>query len=368
MVAQRTCTAAVLVAPRRLELREFPLPQTGEHDGLLLVEACGLCGSDHEQFTGALAARMPVIPGHETVGTVEEIGPGASKRWGVEKGDRVAVVTNQSCRQCKNCKSGNTRYCPSHGLKDAYGFTPISKVPSLWGGYAEYQYLAPDTLAYKISDALSPEVATLFNPLGAGIRWGKTLPETKPGDVVAIMGPGIRGMAVAAAAREAGAGFVMITGVGQRDRERLDLATEGFGADLAVDISKRDPVKALVDETGGLADVVVDVTARAPTALAGSISLARVGGKIVTAGIRGSMEAPGFMPDMIVYKELTIFGALGVDGRDFEEALKLLDAGRYPFADVPRRCAPLSEAASLLESMAGESDANPPVHGVIAPR
>ena len=53
--------------------------------------------------------------------------------------------------------------------------------------------------------------ATLFNPLGAGIRWGVELPETKPGDVVAILGPGVRGLCAAAAAKDAGAEFVMIT-------------------------------------------------------------------------------------------------------------------------------------------------------------
>lgn len=366
-MTQRTCRAGVLEAPRRLEIREFSLPDIGEDDGLLRVEACGLCGSDHEQYTGALPARMPVIPGHETVGVIEEIGEQASARWGVKAGDRVAVVTNQSCRECESCQSGNTRYCPSHGIKDAYGFTPISEPPSLWGGYAEYHYLAPDTLVYKIPDSLTSEVATLFNPVGAGIRWGKTLPQTSPGDVVAVMGPGVRGLAVAAAAREAGAGFVMLTGVGPRDCERLELATAEFGADLAVDIAQDDPVRALRKAAGGLADVVVDVTARAPAALAGSIALAKIGGKIVVAGTRGSIEAPGFMPDMIVYKELTILGAFGVDGRDFEEALELLGTDKYPFAALPRRCASLDEAAALLESMAGESDVPPPVHGVITP-
>ncbi|RIK07762.1 MAG: alcohol dehydrogenase [Acidobacteria bacterium] len=366
-MTQTTCRAAVLEAPRRLEIREFPLPETREDDGILKVEACGLCGSDHEQYTGALPARMPVIPGHETVGIIEEIGPLASKRWGVKAGDRVAVVTNQSCRECENCRAGNTRYCPSHGIKDAYGFTPIAEAPSLWGGYAEYQYLAPDTLVYKIPDSLTPAVATLFNPVGAGIRWGKTLPNTAPGDVVAVMGPGIRGLAVAAAAREAGAGFVMITGVGPRDSDRLELAMAEFGADLAIDITESDPVAALRKAAGGLADVVVDVTARAPAALAGSIALSKIGGKIVVAGTRGSTDAPGFMPDMIVYKELTILGAFGVDGRDFEEALELLGSNKYPFAVLPRRCASLDEAPALLESMAGESDEPPPVHGVITP-
>jgi len=78
---------------------------------------------------------------------------------------------------------------------DMYGFIPVDRAPGLWGGYAEYQYLAPDSMVLPVAGDLSPEVATLFNPLGAGIRWGVTVPGTKPGDVVAVLGPGIRACA-----------------------------------------------------------------------------------------------------------------------------------------------------------------------------
>src|ERR1700758_179203 len=125
-----------------------------------------------------------------------------------------------------------------------YGFIPVDRVPGLWGGYAEYQYLAPDSMVLRVPPELDPEVATLFNPLGAGIRWGATVPATTPGSVVAVLGPGIRGLCTAVAAKEAGAGFVMVTGLGPRDANRLRLARH-FGADLAVDVSVDDPVNAL---------------------------------------------------------------------------------------------------------------------------
>src|SRR5258708_30102707 len=94
----------------------------------------------------------------------------------------------------------------------------------LWGGYAEYQYLAPDSMLLHVPDGLPPDVATLFNPLGAGIRWGVTVPGTTVGDVVAGLGPGVRGLSVCAAAKDAGAAFVMVTGVSPHDDERLALA------------------------------------------------------------------------------------------------------------------------------------------------
>ena len=138
-----TARALVLQAPRRLAVRELPVPDVGDDDALLRVEACGLCGTDHEQYTGALWAGFAFVPGHETVGVIEAIGPAASRRWGVGVGDRVAVEVFQSCRDCAACRAGEYRRCERHGLADMYGFIPVDRRPGLWGGYAEYQYLAP---------------------------------------------------------------------------------------------------------------------------------------------------------------------------------------------------------------------------------
>ncbi len=357
--------ALVLEQPRALRAHELPLPAIGDDDGLLRVEACGLCGTDHEQYTGALHPGYAFGPGHETIGVLEDVGPDAARRWGVDGGDRVAVEVFQSCGRCAACTSGEYRRCVEHGLADMYGCIPLETPPGLWGGYAEHQYLGPDARLLRVPAQLDPVIATLFNPLGAGIRWAATLPGTSTGDVVAVLGPGVRGLSAAAAAREAGAGFVMVTGLGARDADRLELATE-FGADLAVDVSALDPVRALRDTTGGLADVVVDVTAKAPAAFAQALALARPGGTVVVAGTRGESAAPGFAPDVIVGKELRILGALGVDTDAYRAAFDLLASGRYPFAELPRRVAGLDGAEGLIRAMAGEGDP-PPVHGVLAP-
>ena len=215
--------ALVLEAPRRFDLRELPLPEVRDDTGILRVEACGLCGTDHEQFTGALHPGRPFVPGHEVVGVVEAVGDRAAERWGVAVGDRVAVEVFLGCGECDACRAGELRRCARHGLRTMFGLVGVEEGSGLNGGYATHLELRPDSLLLPVPSVLDPVLATVFNPLGAGIRWGARLPRTQPGDVVAVLGPGIRGLCVAAAAKDAGAGFVMVTGRGERDAERLAL-------------------------------------------------------------------------------------------------------------------------------------------------
>lgn len=165
----------------------------------------------------------------------------------------------------------------------------------------------------------------------------------------------------------AGAGFVMVTGHGERDHQRLEWATK-LGADLFVDVEMTDPKAAFRAASGTSgADIVVDVTARAPAALAQAVSLARSGGTIVLAGTRGSAETVGFDPDSVVLKELRLLGAFGVDTNSYRAALDLLASGRFPFAELPRTIVGFDGIGSLLSTMAGFTDSTPPIHGVFVP-
>lgn len=355
----------VLEAPRTLERRLFALPETNDDDALLRVEACGLCGTDHEQYSGELFGGFAFIPGHESVGIIESIGKLAAERWGVAAGDRVAVEVFQSCRQCDRCGKGDYRHCRNHGIADSYGFVPADRAPGLWGGYARYQYLSPDSMLLKVPASLDPITATLFNPLGAGVRWSAHLPGTGPGDVVAVLGPGIRGLCSVVAARRAGADFVLVTGAGPRDHPRLQTART-FGADLVVDVTEEDPVRALRKAVGRGADVVVDVTARAPDALEQAVHLARPEGTVVVAGIRGGPITSGFNADLLVYKEIKVLGALGVDVDAYQSALELLATTSLPFAAIDRRVVGFDGLGALLDSLS-DGALDTPMHAVVVP-
>ena len=360
-------TAAVLYGVEDLRIETFDLPEVGDDDALLLVEACGLCGTDHELFTGHIGAPYPVVPGHETVGTIEAIGDEAAAKWKINVGDRVAVECWQACGGCDPCRAGVYRRCTKHGQTDLYGMIPTDRKPSLFGGYSTHHYLSPDSLVLPVPPELNPVEATLFNPLGAGIKWGVEIPGTQQGDYVAILGPGIRGLCALVATQDIGAEFVAVTGDGPNDHPRLEMA-EAMGADLVVDVAEEDAAKRVRDATGGrLADVVIDVTANAPTALGQAVRLSAVDGTIVMAGVRGEKGAPGLNSDAIIWKELTVKGALGVDAPVYRKALELLAQRKFPFDLFTRREVGLNDTAELLADMAGKGSAPPPVHGVIVP-
>ena len=143
----RTTFAMVLTAPRRLEPRDLPVPEIGDDGALLRVEACGICGSDYEQFEGVLRTPVPVIPGHEPVGVIEAIGDRAARRWGVDVGDRVAVENLISCRFCEACLAGSYTLCRKRRI---YSYIPLTEGHGLWGAYAEYMVLDPNSVVHRI--------------------------------------------------------------------------------------------------------------------------------------------------------------------------------------------------------------------------
>ena len=83
-MASKTSLAMVLTESRKLVPQDIPIPDIDSDSALLRIEACGICGSDYEQFEGVLRTPMPVIPGHEPLGTIERIGDRAADRWGLK--------------------------------------------------------------------------------------------------------------------------------------------------------------------------------------------------------------------------------------------------------------------------------------------
>jgi threonine dehydrogenase-like Zn-dependent dehydrogenase len=362
----RSSRAVVQTGPRRLELRELPIPDIDADSGLLRVEACGICGSDAEQYAGVLPVRMPLVPGHEPLGVIERIGDRAAKRWGVDVGDRVAVEALIPCGHCHACLAGRYQQCRGRGRMFGHGYVPLDRAPGLWGAYADYMYLDPTSIVHRIRKDVPASVAVMFNPLGAGFRWAVEIPHTGPGDTVLVLGPGQRGLASVIAARAAGADTIIVTGL-TRDAHKLALARE-LGADHTIDVETED-VRARVQEltNGKGVDVVVEVSANATEPVADALYYAAPGGRVVLAGVKGFKPVPDFVSDLVVVKEITILGAFGVTARSYEAAIRLIESGRVPLAKLHTHDFPLTEAERAIQMLAGELPGESSIHSCLIP-
>jgi threonine dehydrogenase-like Zn-dependent dehydrogenase len=358
--------AVVQTGPRQMEIREYPRPVLGPTTGAVLrVEACGICGSDVEQYKGAMGTRgLPMIPGHEPLGIIEEITDETAARWGVQAGDRVAVEILIPCRSCNRCLAGNYMNCRnrvgSHG-----GGNPPERHGRLTGGYAEYIDLHPNSIVHPMRSGIPAEIAVMYNPLGAGVRWALEYGGVHLGATVLVMGAGQRGLAAILASRYVGAGTIIATGLA-RDAKKLELARE-FGADVTINVDEEDTVTRVRELTDGGVDVALDLTPMAQQPIRDAIEATRWGGTIVLAGLKGNEEIAGLRTDMLINKALTVKGAFSVDAAGYENAIKLIESGKFPLEKMQTHKYGLNDVEHAIKLLAGEVPGEEGIHVAVMP-
>ena len=349
-----TAQAAVLVAPRQVEMQEFTLPEIGDDDGLLKIEITGVCGADWAPYLGdTKTCSPPVILGHEIVGRVERIGAKAAARWGVKEGDRVCMEEYIPCRDCEYCLTGHYNVCG----KRWYGHLSANEGPGIWGGYSQYLYLDPKAVVYPMSDKVPVEIAQLFLSMGNGVRWVQSAGAANIGSVVAILGPGHVGMGAVVAAKEAGADCVIVTGLGS-DASRLAVARD-LGADYTINVQEEEDLRETVRKiTGGhMCDTVVNATANAPRTAQQAVEL---GGHLATIVLAGGADTPfvELNQDMIRTNEMTLKGVRGRHYQEVKKAIQIIESGKYPLHKIATHYFPLEETDLALRTMGREGDPN----------
>jgi propanol-preferring alcohol dehydrogenase len=166
---------------RPLRLADTPVPAVSEHDVLLRVSACGVCHTELDEIEGRTPpAFLPIILGHQIVGTVERAGRQARR---FKTGDRAGVAwINSACGVCRFCREGRENLCDR--------FTATGR--DVHGGYAEYA-VVPETFAYPIPEDYSDvEAAPLLCAGAIGYR-SLRLAGVKDGDAVGLFGFGASG-------------------------------------------------------------------------------------------------------------------------------------------------------------------------------
>jgi propanol-preferring alcohol dehydrogenase len=169
-------TAPIETAP--LKPREIPDPQPGRGEARLKVHCCAICRTDLHVIEGDLPQhKMPVIPGHQVVGTVDALGPGCSR---LQVGQRIGVAwLRHTCGACEYCQTGRENLC-EHQQFTGYDAD---------GGYAEYA-LVPEDFAYPLPAVFSDRQAAPL--LCAGIIGYRALRRSNlpPGGKLALYGFG----------------------------------------------------------------------------------------------------------------------------------------------------------------------------------
>ncbi len=305
--------AAVFIAPNQpLEIREYPLlPVTAGMARVSLLTS-GLCGTDLHIWEGALTVPTPVIPGHEYLGRVEEIGAGDARDCRgapLAVGDRVAVNVVEACGCCHLCETGGDASC-LHLLASLTYIRSPEVPPHFHGGFAEANY-SPTRFLHKLPDAVPTEVAATFLCAGPtverGLRYADGVP---PGSHVVVQGGGPVGLYAVLRAKQAGAASVTMIGSGSHPL-RLALAKR-YGADAVLDIrasSVAERRECVMARTGGVgADLIIEGTGN-PEAIPEGLALLRPCGTYIWAGQysdRGMIPLP---THLITFNALRIIGS-----------------------------------------------------------
>jgi threonine dehydrogenase-like Zn-dependent dehydrogenase len=362
--------AMVQVADRHYVMQEVEVPRLRPDEALLRVEICGMCGSDIEQYRGHFTKKglvtYPLIPGHEPVGVIEEIGSEAAARWRVKTGDRVALEPHITCGRCTSCLAGNYHLCRNNrraGTMSAYGYMTMEGGKGLYGGYAEYIHLLPPTILHRVPKEIPLGLASIYQLLASGIRWAVDVPRTEIGDSVLVLGCGQRGLGSVIACREAGAATIIVTGLAC-DRHKLDLAL-ALGATHTIVADKEDVVARVMEITGGQGvNTAVDVVPVSTHPIVQAMDVVQTGGTIVLAGIKGEDISVALDTDKIVMKEIRIQGVLTQTNTSYRRAIQMLAQNKYDLGRLHTHEFKLEQVVEAITTLAGERHSDRPAISV----
>lgn len=311
----------VLQEPRPVEeaplsLRDLPTPQPGPGEILLRIRACGVCHTDLHTVEGELSLpKLPVVPGHQVVGTVEEVGEDVTA---FRPGDRVGVPwLYSSCGVCAFCRRGEENLCENAQ------FTGLH----VNGGYAEYMVARAD-YAYPIPERFSDAEAAPL--LCAGIIGYRSLrlSEVRPGERLGLFGFGASAHLAIQVARHWGCEVFVFTRSKEHQRLAQDLGAAWVGGPA--------------DEPPAPVDRAI-LFAPSGNLVHNALRALRRGGTLAVNAIH--MSPIPELPYSLLYWERTIRSVANSTRRDAQEFLQVA-------AEIPVRTTieeyPLEEANRTL--------------------
>lgn len=314
---------------KALVISETPKPVPGPGEVLVKVETAGLCHTDIHGAHGdwPIKPTLPLIPGHEGVGIVEQVGLGVTTPC---VGDRVAMPwLGAACGTCEYCVDGWETLCEAQ-VNTGYGVD---------GSYAEY---ATANAAYvaQVPDKVDSLDASVLTCAGVTTYKAIKLSGARPGSLVAVFGIGGLGHLAVQYAKISGATVVAV----DISDEKLALATE-LGADHVINALTEDPVAAIKALGGAHAAISVAVAPRAFEQAFGSL---RRGGTLVFVALPADnlVSLPIFET---VLNGITVLGSIVGTRKDLAEVYAIHAQGRTRVIRETRRLEEVNDCFEEVE-------------------
>jgi 2-desacetyl-2-hydroxyethyl bacteriochlorophyllide A dehydrogenase len=314
--------AAVLPAVGApLELVERAIPEPGPGEVRVRIQACGVCGSDLFLQAGGFGAdKLPVVPGHEAAGVVDEIGAGVTS---VARGDQVALYYIE-----------NTPGAPRPNLGPGVRRMGVD----VDGAFAEYVVRPEATLIRPAGHVEPAALAVLTDAVGTAYHALVGIGKVTAADTVVVLGIGGVGSNAVQVAKTLGAHVVAVS----RSPEKRELARR-LGAHDALAL---EDVAKTIGPHG--ADVVIQCAASAAMDEA-AINLAGYGGRVVF--VATTPEPFSTRASALVWRELTLLGSRGFTISDIEAVIGLYLAGAISTDHLTSVLRPLEEANEALDDL-----------------
>jgi L-iditol 2-dehydrogenase len=282
-VLPETMKAVVAYEPKNYRVEEVARPKAGKEEVVIKVEACGICGSDLKAYEGSAMywggedpwMKVPVIPGHEFYGVVAELGEGAAEKYGLAIGDKVTTDQINPCGKCRFCQSGQYWMCEVHNI---YGFQKgVAE-----GAMAEYMKFSNTAKIYKIGEGVTPEEASLIEPMACAVHTVQRA-TIEFEDVVVLAGAGTLGLCMVQLIKLKTPKKLIVLDTNEK---RLATAKK-LGADLCINPVKEDAIKLVKELTDGYGcDVYIEATGN-PVGVTQGLEMVRKLGRFIQFSVFG---------------------------------------------------------------------------------
>jgi S-(hydroxymethyl)glutathione dehydrogenase / alcohol dehydrogenase len=335
-----------------LVLEDLEPPSIGPRDVLVRIAASGICHTDLNVIEGRSPLPLPIVPGHEACGVVEEVGREVRR---ARPGDRVLASVSPACGTCWWCINGMSNHCE---LGPTVRTTPRFRLPDGrhaaavcgCGTFAEAMVVDEASVVHVETDLPDDELALLGCGVTTGLGAALNTAGVTPGASVAVIGCGGVGQSAIQGARIAGAATIVAIDPAA-DRRRASLA---LGATHAIDPGDADPVEQVRALTAGRgADFTFEVVGR-PELVVQAYDMARVAGTVTVVGMPAVGDTVTLPAMSVVFSGKRLLGS-SVGGaqilRDFPRFVRLAESGKLDLGSLVSRRIKLDDINDAIDAL-----------------